>query len=321
MDISLTNDKKLVRLYRLRNLRRSFREILTFFLIIALVVSCVMIYLSDRVIEPDLKMRKDLPDLSDAEFIWNVDTSVFEKEVSAYKSSISEDVTRALINLLGFSEPRVLREDLKLKKGGATLWIDSYGVVRYTNEDARGFALTGDTLAEKRDEMMRLLGLDPADFVFDGKNGYDQVVGSYVFGFSGIAFYFKGDTLYSAVLSLRDLSHVVTTDSRSLEDCENYMKTDDNMTFRTEVSVDEVDKITVSSAEIRYSIDRNTNHVQPLYDLSGTLVGSLEGETVETAFEATIPALPDRNLRWSPWEAMRNWFNNKYVHVDHPTEA
>lgn len=313
MDISLTNDKKLVRLYRLRNLRRSFREILTFFLIIALVVSCVMLYLSDRVIEPDLKMRKDLPDLSDAEFIWNVDTSVFEKEVSAYKSSISEDVTRALINYVGLTEPQTLREGTEFKSGDATFSIDRYGVVRYKNEGLGGFQLSGDELSEKCDELMRELGLDPADFVFDGKNGYDQVVGSNVFGFSGIAFYFKGDTLSSVVSSIRDLSHVVTTESRSIENCENYMKTDDNMTFRTEVSVDEVDKITVSTAEIRYSIDRNTNHVQPLYDLSGTLVGRSGTETVETAFEATIPALPDRNLRWSLWEAMRQRFNDKYV--------
>jgi len=317
----MEDNKKLKKLSRRVNFRRSSRQVITFFLITTLVVSCVMLYLSDRVIEPNLKMRKDLPDLSDAEFTWEVDASAFEKEVSAYKSSLPEDAARALINYVGLTEPRTLREGTEFKSGDATFSIDRYGVVRYKNEGLGGFQLSGDELSEKCDEFMRLLGLDPADFVFDGKNGYDQVVGSYVFGFSGIAFYFKGDTLYSAVLSLRDLSHVVTTDSRSLEDCENYMKTDDNMTFRTEVSVDEVDKITVSSAEIRYSIDRNTNHVQPLYDLSGTLVGSLEGETVATAFEATIPALPDRNLRWSPWEAMRNWFNNKYVHVDHPTEA
>ncbi len=316
MDISLTNDKKLLRLYRLRNLRRSSRQVITFFLIIALVVSCVMLYLSDRVIEPDLKMRKDLPDLSDAEFIWNVDTSVFEKEVSAYKSSISEDVTRALINYVGLTEPQTLREGTEFKSGDATFSIDRYGVVRYKNEGLGGFQLSGDELAEKCDKLMRELGLDPKNFVFDGKNSYDQVVDSNVFGFSGITFGFRGDTLSSVTLSIRELTHVVTTACRSLEDCEDYIRTDNNMRFTTDADVTVVDAIKIESAEIRYSIDRNTNHIQPLYDFSGAIVGRHNGEIVETTFEATIPALPDRNLRWSLWEAMRQRFNDKYVPED-----
>jgi hypothetical protein len=240
-------------------------------------------------------------------------------EVSAYKNAKEDDITRRIINYLGFDEPRYLTGGTILENGDARLRINDDRSIDFENEGAKGFLLTGEKLTEKCEEIMRCLELDPNDYIYNGEGSYSQTVDSQKLIGAVISFTFKGDSLYTLRMSFRKLSHIVTASSRSIEDCEDYIRTDSNMYFFTDAPVTDVDEMKIKSAEIRYFAYFDMSYVQPLYYFSGTLTGSLDGEMVETTFEATIPALPDKNLRWTPYYAIKDRYNDRFSLVDQPT--
>jgi len=288
-------------------------------LAVGVIAACIAVYCIDRVPEPDLTIKKELPTLDDAQFIWEADTSVLGGEVSAYKNAKEDDITRRIINYLGFDEPRYLTGGTILENGDARLRINDDRSIDFKNEGAKGFLLTGEKLTEKCEEIMRCLELDPNDYIYNGEGSYSQTAGSQKLIGAVISFAFKGDTISTLRMSLRKLSPVLTASSRSIEDCEDYIRSDSNMYFFTDAPVTDVDEMKIKSAEIRYFAYFDMSYVQPLYYFSGTLTGSGDGEMVETTFEATIPALPDKNLRWTPYYALKDLYNAMFSLVDQPT--